>query len=317
MSSSTVSLNRVSHPRTLVDKSSMMVLDAPFVTKHVSLAAASSLTFAAAAASAEAAVSLVVFSAASHAPTLCSKSSMIVACAPFRTSNCSLSATSAFTAAAVSVIVLASEVRVVFSEAWHLPTLDSRSSITVLCAPFFTRHSSFAAKSSLTFAAESALVSASVVRVVCSEDSHFSTFVDKSSITVWWAPFLTKHSAFAAESSLSCCSMAAISKSSASSSKSMVTIFDSTALKLFSIASRLCFRSRTISSFAAARPTACCFSCWSCLTSVSHRAVVSASAAVVTPSLSSKSAALDLQSAMRVRLALLWPTQACFSVCSC
>ena len=60
-------------------------------------------------------------------------------------------------------------------------------------------------------------------------------------------------------------------------------------------------------------PTQVCFSVWSCLSSVSNFAVVSASAAVVAPSSSSKSPAVALQSAMSVRLALFVPMQVCFS----
>ena len=60
-----------------------------------------------------------------------------------------------------------------------------------------------------------------------------------------------------------------------------------------------------------------CFSSWSCLTSASHCAVVSASVAVVLLSLPSTSAAIDLQSAMSSRLAAFWPMHVCFSSWSC
>ena len=64
-------------------------------------------------------------------------------------------------------------------------------------------------------------------------------------------------------------------------------------------------------------PTQVCFSSWSCLTSASHCAVVSASVAVVLSSLAWTSAAFDLQSATSFRLAAFWPMQVCFSSWSC
>ena len=176
----------------------MIALCAPFLTRHSSLASVSAFTFAADSVVVLARVMRVVLSESSQRPTLNSRSSMTVLCAPLRTSNCSLSAVSACTFAADSVVVLARVVRVVFRDFSQRSTLDSRSSMTVLCAPFLTRHASRAAESSPTFAAASAVVSASVARVVLRDFSQRPTLDSRSSMTVLCAPFLTRHSSLAA-----------------------------------------------------------------------------------------------------------------------
>ena len=93
--------------------------------------------------------------------------------------------------------------------------------MTVLCAPFLTRHASRAAESSLTFAADSAVVSARVVRVALRDFSQRPTLDSRSSMTVLCAPFLMRHSSLAVVSSLSWTTIAAIWSSDSSSDSSI------------------------------------------------------------------------------------------------
>ena len=204
-------------------------------------------------------------------------------------------------------MVSASVAVVLLSLASTSAAFDLQSATSSRLAAFWPTQVCFSSWSCLTSASHCAVVSASVAVVLLSLASTSAAFDLQSATSSRLAAFWPTQVCFSSWSCLTSASHCAV----VSASVAVVL------LSLASTSAAFDLQSATSSRLAAFWPTQVCFSSWSCLTSASHCAVVSASVAVVLLSLAWTSAAFDLQSATSFRLAAFWPMQVCFSSWSC